>query len=104
MTDAKVVADVWGTEFILFFKIVLVQNSYSGNEFRPPNSSDDLCLFFFLYPSSISDEMGSKRLTEWEYPLSLSPTVAVFLIGREHTIDKQFGEVAKVMSQDQTVL
>ena len=38
--------------FILFFKIILVENIYCGkelNQFRPLKSNDDLCLFFFLY-------------------------------------------------------
>ena len=37
-------------------QIVLVQNSYFGKEFIkfcPPNSSNNLCLFFCIYPSSI---------------------------------------------------
>ena len=41
---------------------VQLQNSYPGNElnncctliFFPPNSSDDLCLFFCIFPSSIN--------------------------------------------------
>ena len=39
-----------------FSKIILVENSKCGkefNKFRPPNSSDDLCLLFCLYPSSL---------------------------------------------------
>ena len=43
--------------FILFFKIILVGNSSCGkelNKFCPPNSSDDLCLLFCLYPSSMA--------------------------------------------------
>ena len=42
--------------FIQFFKIVLVQNSWRGKElnyFCPPNSRDDLCLFFCIYPPSM---------------------------------------------------
>ena len=38
-------------EFIIFFKIVRVQNSQCGkelNKFCPPNSSDDLCLLFLF--------------------------------------------------------
>ena len=34
------------------------QNSYSSkklNKFFPPNRSDDLCLFFFLYPPSMTN-------------------------------------------------
>ena len=46
--------------FILFFKIILVTNIKNGkefNQFPPPNSSDDICLFFRLYPSSMSKLM-----------------------------------------------
>ena len=38
--------------FILFFKFILVLNLHCGMElieFRPPNSSDDLCLLFYLF-------------------------------------------------------
>ena len=42
-------------EFILFFKIVLrnIARSKEFNKFFPPNSSDDLCLFFCICPSSM---------------------------------------------------
>ena len=43
-------------ELILFFKIILVQNIKRGeklNKFCPTNRSDDLCLFFCIYPSSM---------------------------------------------------
>ena len=43
--------------FILFFKIILEENnskcSKELNQFCPPNSSNDLCLLFCLYPSSM---------------------------------------------------
>ena len=43
--------------FILFFKIILEENnskcSKELNKFCPPNSSNDLCLLFCLYPSSM---------------------------------------------------
>ena len=38
-------------------QIVLVQNSYHGKElntFCPPNSSDDIYIFFCLHPSSMA--------------------------------------------------
>ena len=38
------------------FQTVLVENSQRGKEFNkfcPPNSSDDFCLFFCIYPSSM---------------------------------------------------
>ena len=55
-------------EFILFFpnhpgaihpilQIVLLQNSQRGKKFNnlcPPNNSDDLCLLFYINPSSMS--------------------------------------------------
>ena len=86
---AKVVAAVWGTEFIqclaalailprtilknrihssfssyhpsainpiLYIVTVLVQNSMCGkelNKFCPSNNSNNLCLFFCIYPSSM---------------------------------------------------
>ena len=80
---AKVVAAVWGdriawrigwigpgwfeenNEFFLFFKIVQVQNSWRGkelNKFCPPKSSDDLCLFFCNYSSSMTER--KQRLQE----------------------------------------
>ena len=37
-------------EFILLFKIVLGKEL---NKFFPPNRSDNLCLFFCIYPSSM---------------------------------------------------
>ena len=43
-------------EFIPFFKIVLGKKSWRGKEFNkflPSNSSDDLCILFCLYPSSM---------------------------------------------------
>ena len=44
-------------EFILFFKIVLGKIASAArnfiNQLCPPNKSDDLCLFFCFYPSSI---------------------------------------------------
>ena len=41
-------------------QIVLVQNIYHRkemNKFCPPNSSDDLCLFFCIYPSSMLETL-----------------------------------------------
>ena len=52
--------------FILVFKIIPVENSQRDNElnqFRPPNSSNDLCLLFCRYPSSI--EIILKRLDRY---------------------------------------
>ena len=46
--------------FIIFFKIILVENIKNGkefNQFPPPNSCDDIWLFFCLYPSSMSKLM-----------------------------------------------
>ena len=40
-----------------FLQTILVENSQCGkdlNQFRPPNSSDDLCLLFCLYPLFIT--------------------------------------------------
>ena len=42
--------------FILFIQIILVENgkwAWNWINFVPPNSSDDLCLLFCLYPSSM---------------------------------------------------
>ena len=44
-------------EFIRFFKIVLGKIASACkelNKFCPPNRSDDLCLFFCIYPSSMT--------------------------------------------------
>ena len=52
-------------EFILFFKIVLVQNSWRGkelNQFCPIKISDDLCLFFDINPSSVALNVQELRL------------------------------------------
>ena len=40
------------------------------NEFCPPNSSDDLCLCFCIYPSSISKglERKKERAQIWSIP------------------------------------
>ena len=44
----------YSTVFILFFKIILVENSGKElNQFSPSNNSDDLCVLFCLYASSI---------------------------------------------------
>ena len=52
-----VVAAAWGMH--PFLQIILVLNRWRGNEldqFCPSNrNNDDLCLFFFLYPSSSMD-------------------------------------------------
>ena len=43
-------------EFILFYKIVVVHKGERGKElhnFCPPNNSNDLCLFFCPFPSSV---------------------------------------------------
>ena len=86
---AKVIAAVWGTEFIQFLaaltifnrtnssfssnhpvavlKIVLMQNSQLGKEFNkfcPSNSSDDLCLFFWI--SSLD---GPNTERQWKHVL-----------------------------------
>ena len=45
-------------------QIFLVQNSYRGkewNQFCPPSSSDDLCLLFCLYPSSMLSAQWTKH-------------------------------------------
>ena len=57
--NAKVVAAVWGTEFIKFLAALAVLFKYSG-EIHPilsivlvQNSSDYICLFFHIYSSSM---------------------------------------------------
>ena len=54
--DKEKIAPGWfeeKDEYILFFKIVLVQNSLRRKELNklcPSNSSDDLCLFLCICP------------------------------------------------------
>ena len=53
-------------------QIVLVQNGQRSKEFNnfcPPNSSDDLCLFFCLYPSS-------KLETDWQVRVGFVATLS----------------------------
>ena len=57
-------------EFILFFKIVQCKTA-RGKELNilfPPNTSDDLCLFFCLYPSSMAAVIVklSRNKQSWE--------------------------------------
>ena len=47
-----------------FLQIILVQNSQRSNElnqFCSPNSNDDLCLLFYLYPSSMLSAQGRQK-------------------------------------------
>ena len=46
-------------------QFVFVQNSWSGkelNKFCPPNSGEDLCIFFCIYISSMNQTVGWQKL------------------------------------------
>ena len=63
--------------FILFIKIILVENREHGKElhqFRPPSSRDDLCLLFCLYPSSMV-QWHHRRRIELENMAKVVPSV-----------------------------
>ena len=54
------------TELIQLLKIVQVQNGGKKlNKFCPPNSSEDLCLCFSLYPSSMLNSVQTQFRLRW---------------------------------------
>ena len=106
---AKVVAAVWGKEFIQFLAALAIlpirtilktrmnssfsfkssccyssyysnrplQNSQRGkelNNFCLPNKSNDLCLFFCLYPSSMTAALKASYLPNWGSDSSVAPS------------------------------
>ena len=47
------VRTIWRKGFILFFKLSKCKIASAARNVCPPNSSDDLCIFFWIYPSSM---------------------------------------------------
>ena len=50
---------------VMWLLQILFKGTYQ-RDFRPPNSSDNLCLFFCLYPSSMT-LLLTLHINSWEY-------------------------------------
>ena len=82
-------------EFILFFKIVLGKIASAAgnkNKFFIPNSSDVLCLFFVLYPSSMGE------LFTWQaYPRNCRHLQDCFTKASSQQVRVQWGNILYII-------